>query len=124
MKRIKGLIFVSIFTCSLIIPTSAFAATNTTQSYSNTGVLQLISTFLSSFNTKTTVANIQTTTNKNGTYSNSGNDDWYSCFWNWLCGGDKGNGGDDDQCKNTQGSWGNDDGCVDSAEIWKRWYCN
>jgi hypothetical protein len=53
-------------------------------------------------------------------------DAWWEAFRKWLCDYDKGGhngGGGYDPCRDSKGGWGNDDGCIDSAEIWKRWYC-
>ncbi|OIK15474.1 hypothetical protein BIV60_09405 [Bacillus sp. MUM 116] len=122
MKRIKELIFMGIFIGSLIIPTSALASSNTSQSSSYTGINQFISDLFSFFN-KDSLGTVQNTS-KNNVPNNQASDDWWDCFLKWLCNEEKHDGKDDDQCKDKKGKWGNEDGCLSSAEIWKRWYCN
>jgi hypothetical protein len=133
LKTIKGLVFILLLVCAIMLPTSAYASDNTTESISQYGFLQTFS-----------LANIFSFLNKDykaGDYhdyswNNDGyhdrydddhhdDDDWWDDFCKWWNGdgGHDGGGGHDDECRESKGNWGNDDGCIDSAEIWKRWYC-
>ena len=128
LKKFINLTCLLLLVSALIIPTSAYASTSTTQSNSKTSFFQSfsVSTVLTYFNSGKGTVDYQNYSNNNGDNQYGTNESWWDSLVNWWCNDDGGStsGGTNDECTDNKGSWGNDDGCVDSAEIWKRWYCN
>ncbi|MCM3724938.1 hypothetical protein M3226_04395 [Neobacillus cucumis] len=127
MKAILSFTLVLIVFSTLVIPTSTYASTYSTQSNSSSGFSQTfsLSYLLTIFNNDSYKNNYQYYSLEKNNYDNRYEDDWWESFLKWCNGEGSGGGGDhDDECQDNKGSWGNDDGCLDSAEIWKRWYCN
>jgi hypothetical protein len=92
LKRVKNLIFLSIFIGAIIVPTSAFASSYTVQSASNTEISQAISNFFSLFNINTTSGYVQNTIINSSNYSSNDSNELFDCFWNWLCSGNNNDG--------------------------------
>lgn len=133
MAKIKRFSFFLLLVSALMLPTSAYAY-DTSESGSQDGFLQTfsLSTIFSFFNKDYQSGNYQDYSwDKDGNHDRYDDDyhdggDWWDDFCKWWNGGGHDGGGDhgDDDCwDNKGGSWGNDDGCLDSAEIWKKWYC-
>jgi hypothetical protein len=129
LKTIKSLVFILLLVCAIMLPTSAYASDNTTESISQYGFLQTFSlaNIFSFFNKDYKAGDYHDYSWNNDGYhdryddDHHDDDDWWDDFCKWWNG--DGGGGHDDECRESKGSWGNDDGCIDSAEIWKRWYC-
>jgi hypothetical protein len=128
LKKLTNLICLVLLVSALLIPTSAYASTFTTPSSSKNGFFQSfsVSTILSYFNNDKGKIDYQNYSNYSGGNHDGSNNNWWDCLVNWWCNDNGGHhgGGDNDECTNNKGTWGNDDGCLDSAEVWKRWYCN
>ncbi|MEH7545741.1 hypothetical protein [Neobacillus vireti] len=126
MKAIISFTLVLIVVSTLMIPTSTYASTYSTQSNSNSGFSQTfsLSYLLTIFNNDSYKNDYQYYSVEKNNSDKRNDDDWWESFLKWCNGGSSGGGGDHDECQDNKGSWGNDNGCLDSAEIWKRWYCN
>lgn len=127
LKKLTNLICLVLLVSALLIPTSAYASTFTTPSSSKNGFFQSFSvSILSYFNNDKGKIDYQNYSNYSGGNHDGSNNNWWDCLVNWWCNDNGGHhgGGDNDECTNNKGTWGNDDGCLDSAEVWKRWYCN
>ncbi|PFP29474.1 hypothetical protein COJ96_10005 [Bacillus sp. AFS073361] len=123
MKGIISLIGTLLIVCTLMIPTSAYASSATTQTNSTGGFFLTISysDLFSFFKNENKIKDFQYNSSYSGGHEK---DNWWDSFCMWWNSRGHNSGGTDDECKNDKYSWGNDDGCLDSAEIWKRWYCN
>ncbi|MEH7495073.1 hypothetical protein [Neobacillus niacini] len=119
MIHIKRVFFTTLLISVFIIPTSVYASSNTTQA--NSSSESFLTNFFSYFNIEKRGEDDQ----YNYTYYESNNSDWLVSLVSWFKSNKDGHYDDWDkeQCTNDKTSWSNDDGCLDSAEIWKRWYC-
>jgi hypothetical protein len=120
MNHIKRVLLTTLLIFVFVIPTSVYASSNTTQSSSSESFL---TNFLSYFNFVNRDEDYDNQNNHN--YYESNTDDWLISLVNWFKFSKDGNYNDweKEQCTNAKWGWGNHDGCIDSAEIWKRWYC-
>ncbi|PLS07825.1 hypothetical protein [Neobacillus cucumis] len=124
MKAIISFSLVLVVVCTLMIPTSTYASTNTTQSNNSSGFFQTfsLSYLLTIFNNDNPKVDYQNNYSDTNSYDYPSKD-WWDSFLKWCNGGSYDGGGNTGECKDSKYSWSNDDGCLDSAEIWKRWYC-
>lgn len=120
MNHIKRVFFTTLLIFVFVIPTSVYASSNTTQASTSKSFL---TNFLSYFNKLGEDKQYDNQNNHN--YYESNTNDWLISLVNWFKSNKDGHYDDWDkeQCTNDKRGWGNDNGCIDSAEIWKRWYC-
>ncbi|MCM3568195.1 hypothetical protein [Neobacillus mesonae] len=124
---IRNLFFFMVLGWVLLSPASAYASSDDDAKFFDTSSFTSILSYLHLDGEN--YQDYSSDKNDFSSYDNYKNDkNWWGSFWDWLCDYDKGdyhNGGDNNQCTDQKKwSWGNDDGCLDSAEIWKKWYCN
>lgn len=120
MNHIKRVFFTTLLIFVFVIPNSVYASSNTTQSSSSESFL---TNFLSYFNFGNPDEHDDNQNNHN--YYESNTNDWLISMVSWFKSSKDVhyNDWEKEQCTNDKMGWGNDDGCIDSAEIWKRWYC-
>ena len=126
MKAVISFTLILVVVCTLLIPTSTYASSTTTQTNtSSSGFFQSFSltSLLTLFNTTNNKVSYPNTSDGKSNYDYP-SEDWWTSFLKWCNGSSYGGGGNTYECKDSKYSWGNDDGCLDSAEIWKKWYCN
>jgi hypothetical protein len=122
LDHIKRVFFTTLLIFVFVIPTSVYASSNTNQASTSESFL---TNLLSYFNFDKRGEDKQYDNQNNHNYYESNTNDWLISLVNWFKSNKDGHFDDwnKEECTNDKWGWGNDDGCIDSAEIWKRWYC-
>jgi hypothetical protein len=105
----------------MTLPTIASATSNTNQE-DNSNYFQVFANFFSFINN----TNEKDYSGTTYSYYDKENKNWWDSWFNWSWDHKNEHNDDDwdwDECKDDKWGWSNDDGCIDSAEIWKKWYC-